>query len=797
MLILAGVTISVLNSAGILKNSQSAADKYEITDEQDVISVAFSTVFANSALNDSDITPEMLQKELDKTSRETTVRKSPDTGKENYLFVKFDKTKNEHSVDITNGKIDYIGPYSEITVDILKNGTIQMIADPTAPTNGNVTVTISYTLPEDKKGEKDKIVLEYANSTAPNTWTKYEQPLIIERNMTVYARLRYLTETTEKPASLNITNIDKLPPLTFTPSITPATNNIKVVVSTTDAPANSANACSGLAQKPYSFSKDGGKNWTEYQTSGTYTFDKLTQGTTYQILAKAKDAVGNEIIGGKNGGSDPIEITTPEITGKITFGNIVWTKTSNQASVTINVDALQPGCMLQISQDGKNWEPAYNPNDTTKQRTSSGPSGTTIYARIWDGINEGPVNNTPGANKYASITIVDNTPPATPRITNPTNQNWTNHDFSLTLASSDSQSGISHYQYSYDQTNWTTYANSNKDNFVTTPFTAERNQPVYIRCVDYVGNISGVSSTYIRIDKKDPTLAFSPNGGNVYTMPTTGNAVLKTKVTVSDQGGSGVCASSLQYVWSQSTTAPNSGWAGFTNDTTITKNNITQAGTWYLWIKYNDNARNNTRTAPKVERSNAFIVGANTDNANRIILTANRTDWVNQDITVTVQYGANLTQARTLGCNGTNGNDYTVNGTSNVIVKTNGKTVTASAKDTMGNMITASLSINNIDKANPTVSFAPNGGTYIKSTESNTTIRARVTVSDTGGSGIYAGSLKYAWTPYPYPPELNWNGWTTFSNQSLIQKTDITATGTWYLHVQYNDNARYNLSDVL
>ena len=64
MLILAGVTISVLNSAGILKNSQSAADQYEITDEQDVISVAFSTVFANSALNDSNITPEMLQKEL-------------------------------------------------------------------------------------------------------------------------------------------------------------------------------------------------------------------------------------------------------------------------------------------------------------------------------------------------------------------------------------------------------------------------------------------------------------------------------------------------------------------------------------------------------------------------------------------------------------------------------------------------------------------------------------------------------------------------------------------------------------
>ena len=196
MLILAGVTISVLNSAGILTNSQSAADKYEITDEQDVISVAFSTVFANSALNDSDITPEMLQDELDKTTRKTTVRKANDAGKENLLYIKFDKTKNEHSVDITNGKIDYIGPYSEITVDIIKNAVISMSAEPTALTNGNVTVTITYTLPEDKKGEKDKIVLEYALSGAPTTWNQYQQALTIEENMTVYARLRYLTETT-------------------------------------------------------------------------------------------------------------------------------------------------------------------------------------------------------------------------------------------------------------------------------------------------------------------------------------------------------------------------------------------------------------------------------------------------------------------------------------------------------------------------------------------------------------------------------------------------------------------------
>ena len=156
-------------------------------------------------------------------------------------------------------------------------------------------------------------------------------------------------------------------------------------------------------------------------------------------------------------------------------------------------------------------------------------------------------------------------------------------------------------------------------------------------------------------------------------MPSTGNASLKAISTITDQGGSGVCASSLQYIWSQSTTEPTSGWKSFTNKAQVSKTDISAPGTWYLWTKYNDEARNNTGTELKVTKSNAFVIGANTEDRNKIILTANRTDWVNQDVTVSVRYGANLTESRTLGCNGANGTDYTVNGTTNVIVKTTEK----------------------------------------------------------------------------------------------------------------------------
>ena len=95
---------------------------------------------------------------------------------------------------------------------------------------------------------------------------------------------------------------------------------------------------------------------------------------------------------------------------------------------------------------------------------------------------------------------MDTQAPNTPSIHNPTGGNKTNAAFSLTLNSGDNASGVSYYQYSYDQVNWNTYANSASNSFVTTPFSVERNQLVYIRCVDHAGNVSGVNSTRIWIE---------------------------------------------------------------------------------------------------------------------------------------------------------------------------------------------------------------------------------------------------------------------------------------------------------
>ena len=105
-------------------------------------------------------------------------------------------------------------------------------------------------------------------------------------------------------------------------------------------------------------------------------------------------------------------------------------------------------------------------------------------------------------------------PPSTPVIDNPTNEEWVNYNFMLVLHSTDSLSGINHYEYRYANTDWVIYENSATENFTTTPFSRQRNELVYVRACNNAGLCSGEASTYIRIDKTKPVLTFSMKNGN-------------------------------------------------------------------------------------------------------------------------------------------------------------------------------------------------------------------------------------------------------------------------------------------
>ena len=203
------------------------------------------------------------------------------------------------------------------------------------------------------------------------------------------------------------------------------------------------------------------------------------------------------------------------------------------------------------------------------------------------------------SKKEYEITKIDKTAPVLSVITNTSNGNWTNGDVKLSWTITETESGIKEVQYRYNGTVW---KELEKESWYGVGETEEKDETIYVRVIDNAGNTSNIESTKIRIDKTKPTVTLGTNGGN-YVKPTSGNATIKTTITTQDSGGSGL--KTLQYAWSTSNTTEPSTWTTFTSGSTVTKNDITGAGTWYLWTNVIDNAGNRADT---IKVSNAFVV---------------------------------------------------------------------------------------------------------------------------------------------------------------------------------------------
>lgn len=185
----------------------------------------------------------------------------------------------------------------------------------------------------------------------------------------------------------------------------------------------------------------------------------------------------------------------------------------------------------------------------------------------------------------------DNTPPSKPVIDNPSKENWINSSFGLTLNTQENGSGMANWQYTYNgsanstgsnhNNDWVVYSESDKISFTTSPFSAERNQLVYVIACDKVGNCSEVSSTYIRIDKTKPTgsISLSENSKTI-----TGTASVSDALS----GLSGT------YEWKVDTNSTcDSTVSGFTSSSSSTYEvTVSDTGTYYACLKASDKAGN-------------------------------------------------------------------------------------------------------------------------------------------------------------------------------------------------------------
>ena len=163
----------------------------------------------------------------------------------------------------------------EDKVEITDN--VEFSGIPTSWTQENITVTITH--PNIPEGYEIQYKLEEGE------WTTGES-VVVEENGVIYGRL--YNETTDDAAAestKNISIIDKENPTAPTEIESIATSN-----SITVQASGGTDSISGVAGYQYRINSG---NWTETKGSGkSYTFNELTDGTTYTIEVRTIDNAG-------------------------------------------------------------------------------------------------------------------------------------------------------------------------------------------------------------------------------------------------------------------------------------------------------------------------------------------------------------------------------------------------------------------------------------------------------------------------------------------------------------------------
>ncbi|MED3575062.1 Ig-like domain-containing protein [Cytobacillus praedii] len=174
-----------------------------------------------------------------------------------YTVYAKDAAENESLETIEINNIDMDAP-----------DVAQLEASTTAPTNQDVTVTITY--PDDVAVKEYKI--------GSGSWTTYEGPITVFKNDTIYARGKDAAGNWSEESSIVISNIDKIAPVI---SISGITNGQTYVNEVT----------------PVVSVKDLNKVTTTILLNGEeYDGSIVTESGSYILTVKAVDEAGNESI---------------------------------------------------------------------------------------------------------------------------------------------------------------------------------------------------------------------------------------------------------------------------------------------------------------------------------------------------------------------------------------------------------------------------------------------------------------------------------------------------------------------
>ena len=268
----------------------------------------------------------------------------------------------------------------------------------------------------------------------------------------------------------------------------------------------------------YEYSYNNGVNYVT-GTSDTHTFENLKTGT-YNTKVRCSDEAGNSTEANAVGATKNIDeiginvsnsgvwSTSKTLTIEYPDNNLV-----NEYIIINGTATKEDGTVLEA---GK-WYRANKQNEKVTF-TSEG----NIVARTSDGTNTVETTSQKVSNidtTAPTLSVVYKTADGSKYVSD----KWTNQSVIAYLTSTDNESGVDHYQMSYNGSDFIDISSN------TFTFENSIRTGIWFRAVDKVGNISVLTPTYlISIDKISPTVSYNIAGG-------TYNAYQTVRVTPSDE----------------------------------------------------------------------------------------------------------------------------------------------------------------------------------------------------------------------------------------------------------------------
>ena len=291
--------------------------------------------------------------------------------------------------------------------------------------NNKASVTIST---------NTSYTIEYQVNSIVGTWTTITNGGTVSglnHGDTVYARL---TDGTNAGDYASTSIVDGVAPAVTVNKGVTTSNSIAVSVTASDGQSGMA---SNLTYTYY-IKKSTESAYTQKasNSSSSYIFTGLTQGTTYNIKVEViGDKAGNKGTGTVTGTTSTV--TSGTVTGAITFGSTTWS--SNKARITISTNTSYT-IEYQVNSIAGTWTTIANGGTVSNLN-----HGDTVYARLTDGTNAG---------QHASASITDS---ISPTISSFTVTSYDGSSITVSARATDNQSGIYSYQFQYKTSTTSSY----------------------------------------------------------------------------------------------------------------------------------------------------------------------------------------------------------------------------------------------------------------------------------------------------------------------------------------------------